>query len=161
MSAVVAHPSSVAVAAARPAVDVPIGVDRAGVRHGFALILLSLLGGVLTPFLVNPRMGVGAHTLGVLGGLVLIAFAATASAFMLSPELRRTMRNCWLSAAYLNWAGTLFAGATGASFLTPIAGAGTIGSMAAEVTVIVVYVTVGITSVAGTLIAIYGLRDNT
>ena len=142
------------------AAAVLIGVDRAGVRHGFALILLSLLGGVLTPFLVNPRMGVGAHTLGVLGGLVLIALAATASVFRLSPELRRTMHNCWLSASYLNWAGTLLAGATGASFLTPIAGAGTAGSVAAEVAVISVYVTVGITSVAGTLIALYGLRTH-
>jgi len=134
-------------------------LDRAVARHGFVLILLSLLGGVSTPFLANPRMGVGAHTLGVLGGLVLLALAALASAFRLTPELRRTLHRCWFSATYLNWAGTLFAGATGASFLTPIAGAGTTGSAAAEGVVMAAYVTVGITSLAGTLIAIYGLRD--
>ena len=149
-----------AASGARPVLERPIGADRTGLRHGFVLILLSLLGGVLTPFLANPRMGVGAHTLGVLGGLVLMALAASAPAFRLKPELRRTMRRCWLAATYLNWAGTLLAGMTGASFLTPIAGAGTTGSTVAEVTVIVVYVTVGITSVAGTLIAIVGLRDH-
>jgi hydroxylaminobenzene mutase len=145
--------------AASIVLDMPSGIDRAGVRWGFLLILLSLLGGVATPFLVNPRMGVGAHNLGVLGGLVLIALAATAPAFRLNAELRRTLRACWLSAAYLNWATTLLAGATGASFLTPIAGAGTTGSAAAEVAVIVGFVSVGITSLAGTLIALYGLRD--
>ncbi len=161
MSAVVGS-SALAVADAGPALDAAIGgVDRAGVRHGFALILLSLLGGALTPLLVNPRMGVGAHTLGVLGGLVLIAMAATASAFRLSPELHRTMRRCWLGATYLNWSGTLLAGATGASFLTPIAGGGTTGSVAAEVAVIVIYVAVGVTSMAGALIAVYGLRNDT
>jgi (hydroxyamino)benzene mutase len=148
-----------AVLGAGLATEAPAGVDRAGVRYGFVLILLSLLGGVVTPLLVNPRMGVGAHTLGVLGGLVLIALAATAPAFKLSSDLRCTMRACWLSATYVNWAATLLAGATGASFLTPIAGAGTTGGMAAEVVVIVAYVSVGITSVAGTLIAIYGLRN--
>lgn len=137
----------------------PAGIDRAGVRHGFILILLSLLGGVVTPFLANPRMGVGAHTLGLLGGLVLLALAASAPAIRLSAELRRTMRRCWLSATYLNWAGTLLAGATGASFLTPIAGAGAHGSTVAELVVMVVYVSVGITALAGTLITIYGLRD--
>lgn len=154
------HPASAATArAGRQNTFEPAGVDRRGVRHGFVLILLSLLGGMLTPLLVNPRMGVGAHTLGVLGGLVLIALAASASAFRLSTTLWRTLRGCWLSAAYLNWATTLLAGATGASFLTPIAGAGTTGSTAAEVSVIVGYVIVGVTSLAGTLIAIHGLRN--
>jgi (hydroxyamino)benzene mutase len=148
-----------AVFAAVSASDMTPGVDRAGVRYGFVLILLSLLGGVVTPFLVNPRMGVGAHTLGVLGGLVLIGLAATAPAFRLGTELRRSLHACWLSAAYLNWGTTLLAGATGASFLTPIAAAGTTGSMAAEVAVMAGYVSVGVTSLAGTLIAIYGLRN--
>jgi (hydroxyamino)benzene mutase len=132
------------------------GMDRAVIGAGFFLILLALLGGVAAPFLVNPRMGVGAHTLGVLGGLVLIAIGATKPAFALERNLWRAMVIVWLAAAYGNWANTLLAGLTGASHLTPIAGAGTSGTPFAEAVVFAVYVAVGVTSVLGTAIGVYG-----
>jgi (hydroxyamino)benzene mutase len=132
-------------------------MDRNVIGAGFLLILLALLGGVAAPFLVNPRMGVGAHTLGVLGGLMLIVIGAVRSAFVLEPMLRRAMLACWFAAAYGNWANTLFAGFTGSSRLTPIAAAGTVGSPGAEAIVFVLYVMVGVTSVVGTAIAVFGL----
>jgi hydroxylaminobenzene mutase len=132
-------------------------MDRLIIRHGFLLILLALLGGVAAPFMANPRMGVGAHTLGVLGGLVLIAIGATKTVFVLDPRLWRAIHICWFAAAYGNWATTMFAGITGSSYLTPIAGAGTKGAFAAEAIVFVFYVMVGVTSVIGTAIAVYGL----
>jgi hydroxylaminobenzene mutase len=133
------------------------GMDRLMIRHGFVLILLALLGGVIAPFMVNPRLGVGAHTLGVLGGLVLIAIGATRPVMVLAPRLAFAMNASWFIAAYANWANTMVAGITGASHLTPIAGAGTKGDYVSEWIVFVVYVVVGVTSVVGTAIAVYGL----
>jgi hydroxylaminobenzene mutase len=132
-------------------------MDRAAIRYGFILILLALLGGVLAPFMVNPRLGVGAHTLGVLGGLVLIAIGATKPVFVLDSRLWKALCACWLTAAYANWGNTMIAGITGSSRLTPIAGAGTTGTFVAEAFVFVVYVIVGVTSVIGTAIAVFGL----
>jgi hypothetical protein len=102
-------------------------------------------------------MGVGAHALGVLGALVLIAIGATKPVFVLDRRLWLAMHGCWFAAAYLNWSNTMLAGLTGASYLTPIAGAGTHGTFLAEAFVFVFYVMVGVTSVIGTAIGVYGL----
>lgn len=132
--------------------------DRLAIRQGFFLILLSLLGGVVAPFMVNSRMGVGAHTLGILGGIVLILLGVIRPMFRREPHLWRPLYLCWLVALYANWANTLLAGLTGASHLTPLAGAGTTGAMWAEAIVFVVFVLVGVTSILGALIAVYALR---
>ncbi|CAN5271510.1 hypothetical protein BH10PSE9_BH10PSE9_23070 [soil metagenome] len=133
------------------------GIDRRVVGGGFFLILLALLGGVAAPFMTNPRLGVGAHTLGVLGGLVLIAIGLARPAFVLERYLWRALLVFWFTAAYTNWANTMLAGLTGSRRLTPIAGAGTVGAPAAETIVFWFYVLVGVTSVLGTAIAVYGL----
>jgi hydroxylaminobenzene mutase len=133
------------------------GIDRHVVGAGFFLILLALLGGVAAPFMINPRLGVGAHTLGVLGGLMLIAIGTARPAFRLKRGLWRAMLVFWFAAAYGNWANTMLAGLTGSSHLTPIAGAGTSGTPFAEAVVFVGYVVVGVTSVLGTAIGVYGL----
>jgi hypothetical protein len=134
-------------------------MDRPMVRLGFVLILLSLIGGIVAPTLmVNPRLGAGAHIIGLFGGLILIAVGVTRPLFMLGPTLRKVMNGCWLGATYGNWTGTMIAGLTGASHLTPIAGAGSVGSPIAENVVIVFFCFVGATSAIAALIAIYGLR---
>ena len=132
-------------------------MDKLIVRQGFVLILLALLGGVLAPFMVNPRLGVGAHTLGVLGGMVLILIGLAKPLFVLDRRLWLAMHTSWFVAAYTNWANTNLAGLTGSSYLTPVAGAGTTGGYLAEKIVFFFFVTVGVTSVIGTAIAIYGL----
>lgn len=133
------------------------GMDRLIIRQGFVLILLALLGGVLVQFMVNPRMGVGAHTLGILGGMILILIGLTKPLFLLDRRLWFALHACWFFTAYANWAATMLAGLTGSSYLTPIAGAGITGSYLAETIVFVVYIALGVTSVVGTAIAVYGL----
>jgi hydroxylaminobenzene mutase len=133
------------------------GIDRRVVGAGFFLVLLALLGGVAAPFMINPRLGVGAHTLGILGGLMLIAIGVARPAFVLDRRLWRAMLVFWFAAAYGNWANTMLAGLTGSSHLTPIAGAGTSGTPFAEALVFVAYVVVGVTSVLGTAIGVFGL----
>jgi hydroxylaminobenzene mutase len=133
-------------------------VHRQLLLQGFALILLALLGGILAPFLVNPRMGVGAHTLGVLGGFMLILIGLARPWIALAPTLWKALHVTWFIAAYGNWSCTLLAAATGASRLTPIAAAGTTGSPLAETIVFYFYILVGVTSVIGTALAILGLQ---
>jgi hydroxylaminobenzene mutase len=134
-------------------------MDRLIIRQGFVLILLALLGGVLAPFMVNPRLGVGAHTLGLLGGIVMIVIGLTRPLFVLDRRLWLALHACWFFTAYANWAATMLAGLSGSSYLTPIAGAGTKGGYLAETIVFVVYIALGVTSVVGTAIAVYGLLD--
>jgi hydroxylaminobenzene mutase len=133
------------------------GGDPLILRQGFVLILLALLGGMVAPFMVNPRLGVGAHTLGVLGGMVLILIGLTKPYFALDRRQWRALHICWFIAAYGNWANTTLAGITGSSQLTPIAGAGTRGTYFDETIVYWLYVLVGVSSVIGTVIAVYGL----
>lgn len=135
-------------------------MDRPMIRLGFGLILLAFVGGVLAPtVMVNPRLGVGAHLIGLFGGLILIAVGVTRPALLLGPVLRRVMNGCWLGATYGNWLGTMIAGFTGASHLTPLAGAGTTGTPLAENVVIGFFCFVGATSAIAALIAVYGMRS--
>jgi hydroxylaminobenzene mutase len=140
------------------AAGLAVPVHRLIIRQGFLLILLALLGGVLAPFMINPRMGVGAHTLGVVGGLVLILIGLVRPLFVLDAALWRALHVNWFAAAYGNWGNTMLAGLTGSSRLTPIAGAGTTGTPLAEGVVFYAFIMVGVTSVIGTAIAVYGLR---
>jgi (hydroxyamino)benzene mutase len=134
------------------------GVHRGAVQQGMLLILLALLGGIVTPFMVNSRMGVGAHTLGLLGGIVLILMGLIRPLMAQEPKVWGLMHVCWFIAVYANWANTMLAGLTGASHLTPIAGAGTTGAPWAEAVVFWGYVLVGVTSATGALVGVYGLR---
>jgi len=139
-------------------VETAAPAHRVIIFQGFLLILLSLLGGVLAPFMVNPRMGVGAHTLGVLGGMVLILIGLARPLIRLDPALWKALHANWFFAAYGNWSCTMLAGLTGASRLTPIAAAGTTGSPLAEGIVFYFYILVGVTSVIGTALAVFGLQ---
>src|SRR5687767_11323441 len=110
-------------------------MNRLQLQLGFVLILLSLLTGLGQPVFVSPRLGLAAHTAGLMGGLVLVALGALAGSFALGPRASAVLMWSWVYAAYANWLGCLIGAITGASRLTPIAGAGTSGSWAAEATV--------------------------
>ncbi len=136
------------------------GGAREIVRHGFVLILLGLVGGVFCPLMVNYRLGIGAHTLGLMGGLILIALGLARPHMTLSASQAGAVHWLWFIAAYGNWAATMLAGFTGASRLTIVAGAGTTGPPWAEAIVFWAYIVVGVTSLAGTALAVFGMRGN-
>lgn len=136
----------------------PAGASRAAILQGFLLILLALLGGILAPYMVNARMGVGAHIIGFFGGMILILIGLVRPLLTLSGGLWRTMQASWFVAAYGNWVAAMLGGLTGASRLTPIAGAGTTGTPLAEAVVFSMFTLVGISSLIGAGIAVYGLR---
>jgi hydroxylaminobenzene mutase len=68
------------------------------------------------------------------------------------------MQWTWAYAAYANWLGCLIGAITGASRLTPIAGAGTTGSPMAEATVQFLLISLSLAAIAGAVLAIWGLR---
>ena len=134
-------------------------MNRLQVQLGFILILLALLTGPAVPVVASPRLALAAHTVGILGGLVLIAIGALAESFALGTRAAAIMTWSWAYAAYANWLACLLAAATGASRLTPIAGAGTSGSPAAEAVVAFLLQSLAVASIAGTGLAVWGLRE--
>lgn len=135
-------------------------MNRLQVQLGFVLILLALLSGFGMPLFVNPRLGLAAHIVGITGGLVLIALGALASVFALGPRAAAVMMWTWVYAAYANWLACLLAAITGASRLTPIAGAGTTGSSLAEAVVAFLLESLAVAAIAGTALAVWGMRSN-
>jgi (hydroxyamino)benzene mutase len=133
-------------------------MNRRMMQLGFGLILLALLTGLLIPAAPNPRLALAAHTVGIVGGLALIAVGALASVFVLGSRASTVLMWSWVYATYANWLGCLVAAFTGASRLTPIAGAGMSGTETAEALVAFIFISEGIAALVGAGLAIWGLR---
>lgn len=133
-------------------------MNRLQIQLGFVLILLALVTGLGMPLYTSARLGLAAHIVGITGGLVLIALGALAPAFVLGKRASAVMMGSWLYAAYANWAACLLGAITGASRLTPIAGAGTKGDALAENVVAFLLQSLSVAALIGTVLAIYGFR---
>ncbi len=134
-------------------------MNRRQIQFGFVLIFIALATGIGQPLYRSPRLGLAAHTVGITGGLVLIAFGALADKFALGARASKVMMGCWLYTAYVNWFASLLGAITGASRLTPIAGAGTSATPFAENVVAFLLQSLAVTSLVGTAIAVYGFRQ--
>lgn len=133
-------------------------MNRLQIQLGFALIFIALCTGFGMPLFTNPRLGLAAHTVGITGGLVLIALGALAGSFALGRRAAAVMMWAWVYAAYANWLGSVIAAITGASRLTPIAGAGTAGTALAETVVSFLLQSLAVAALIGTGLAIWGFR---
>jgi len=134
-------------------------INRPQVQLGFVLILLALLGGFAVSSFAQPRLGLSAHLAGLIGGLLLIALGMLDAAFILGARSARLMRWSWTYAAYANWAACLVAAMTGASRLTPIAGAGSSGNATAESVVALLLQSLALAAIIGSVLSIRGLRS--
>jgi hydroxylaminobenzene mutase len=133
-------------------------VNRLQVQLGFVLILLGLLTGFGMPVFVSPRLGLAAHTVAVTGGLVLIALGAISRSFSLGRRTMALMMWSWVYAAYANWAASVLGAMTGASRVTPIAGAGSQGGPLSESVVAFLLESLAVAAIVGTALAVWGLR---
>ena len=133
-------------------------MNRRQIQLGFVLILLALITGFGLPAFTNPRLGLAAHIVGITGGLVLIALGALARFFALGRRSSAVMMWSWVYAAYANWLACLLGAITGASRLTPIAGAGTAGTAFAETVVSFLLQSLAVAALAGTILAVWGFR---
>lgn len=135
-------------------------MNRLQIQLGFVLIFLALITGFFLQLMASPRLGLAAHNVGIAGGLVLIALGALADRFALGARTSAVMMWSWVYAAYANWFGSLLGGITGASRLTPIAGAGTRGTAPAEAMVGFLLQSLALASIVGTALAVWGFRKN-
>ena len=133
-------------------------MNRRQIQLGFVLILVALFTGLGLPLFTNPRLGLAAHLAGISGGLVLVAVGALAGSFKLRPGALIVMTWSWVYAAYANWLACLVGAITGASRLTPIAGAGTVGSSMSEAVVSFLLVSLSVAAIVGTSLAVWGFR---
>ncbi|MBP6353617.1 MAG: hydrogenase [Acinetobacter sp.] len=127
-------------------------------RHAFVLILLSLIGGLLIPAMNIPRLGLSAHTIGVLGSVLLLAIGAIWQHFQLSPTQSTWLKWSWLYSSYINWLACMLGGFLGAGKMTPIAAAGYIGNSTVEILVAMLFISVGIASFVAVGLSLWGLR---
>lgn len=133
-------------------------MNRLQIQLGFVLILLALCTGLGMPLFRSPRLGLAAHVVGITGGLILIALGALAASFALGARASAVMMGSWVYAAYANWVACLLGAITGASRLTPIAGAGTTGDALSEAVVEFLLVSLAVAAIAGTSLAVWGFR---
>jgi hydroxylaminobenzene mutase len=126
--------------------------------HGMFLFLLGLLTGFVEQKFVNPRMGLAAHLEGVMNGTFLVALGAVWAHVSLSPRLKLATYWCALYGAYVNWLTTTLAATFGAAALSPITSAGHSAQPWQEGLVTVLFISVGITTVATSLLVLWGLR---
>lgn len=127
-------------------------------RHAFFLILLSLIGALFIPEMAVPRLGLSAHTVGMLSGTLLIAIGAIWQHFHLSGLQGAILKWTWLYASYVNWLGCLVGALVGAGKTTPVASGGLVGSELAEGLVAGLLGSVGIVSFVAVGLTLWVLR---
>lgn len=133
-------------------------MEHSLLRHGFVLILLGLLSGLVVPVLEISRLALSAHTIGVFGGIVLLLLGILWPKFELSQGRKRLLGISWLVSGYLNWGACLLGAALGTGKMTPLASGGAMSSPLAEAVVAGLLVLVAVSSLLGAGLAIQGLR---
>ena len=126
--------------------------------HGMFLFLLGLLTGFVEQKFNNPRMGLAAHLEGVMNGIFLLALSAGWAEVRLSRRLKTVAYWSALYGTYANWAVTTLAAIFGTAALSPITGAGRSAQPWQEGMVTVGFMSIGITTVAFSVLVLWGLR---
>ncbi len=133
-------------------------MNNSAIRHGFILIALALVSGFFIPSMEVPRLGLSAHTIGVLSGVLLIALGAVWQQFSLSAGQLSIMYWAWLYSSYVNWLGCLIGAIFGAGNATPVASGDYVGTPAIENIVTILLLSVGVSSLIAVSLSIWGLR---
>ncbi|HZO81205.1 MAG TPA: hypothetical protein VFB33_05875 [Candidatus Binataceae bacterium] len=132
--------------------------SRRLVWHGMLLFLLGLFTGFAEPHFANVRMGLTAHVEGVMNGMFLVALGAAWSLLRLSARQSAVLFWTGLYGAYGNWAASVLAAAFGTAALSPITSAGHHGLPWQETLVTAALLSVGVTIIICTVIALRGAR---
>jgi len=135
-------------------------MNRSIIKHGFILIFAALISGLFVPAMPIPRLGLSAHTIGILSGVLLIAVGAIWQQFSLSAKQTKVMYWSWLYSSYVNWLGCLIGAIFGAGKATPLTSSGTVGSEVVEATVGILLGTVALASFIAVGFSIWGLRSS-
>jgi hydroxylaminobenzene mutase len=134
------------------------GTNRRLMWHGMCLFLLGLLTGFVESRFTNVRMGLAAHLEGVMNGIFLLALGAVWTSVRLSPRAKTIAFWIVLYGTYGNWLATTLAAIFGTAALSPITGAGHRGLVWQESVVTIGFMTVGVTTLAFSVLMLRGLR---
>lgn len=129
--------------------------SRTLLGSGALLFLLGLLSGLAIPAMTNQRMGLSSHLEGVMNGMFLMVVGLSWSRLALSKKALSITLWCLLYGSFANWLFVQLAAVWGTSEMTPIAGAGHVGTPWQESVVTAGLVTVGLSMlVAGVLLVV-------
>ncbi len=134
-------------------------VNTVLIRQGLILIFCAVTGVLFIPVLSIPRLGVSAHTIGVMSGSLLMVVGILWWKLALSNWQRQVTYYCWLSSAWLNWAACLFGAIVGAGQMTPVAANGFSGQPSAELLVKLLLSGVVASSIVALALTIWGLKS--
>ena len=136
----------------------PASYDRTLLQLGVILFLFGLATGFVVPLLAIPRLGLASHLEGVMNGIVLMVLGLMWPRLKLGAGLQRLTFLLAVYAAIANWAATLFAAATRAAAMMPIAGGGATADATAEAIVAFLLITLSIAMITAFLLVLWGLR---
>lgn len=125
---------------------------------GILLFLLALFTGMIFPQLKNPRMGLSAHLVGLIGGLFLLGVGVVWKELTLPKHLETIAFVCVLFGAYTNLVITFLAAAFGTNQLTPLAGSGHAAAPWQENIVTIGLVLASVAMVTCCVLLLWGLR---
>ena len=125
---------------------------------GILLFLLALFTGMIFPQLKNPRMGLSAHLVGLIGGVFLVAVGLIWRELALSKHLETIAFACALFGAYANLTTTFLAATFGTNRLTPLAGSGHPAALLQENIVTIGLVLASAAMVTCCILLLWGLR---
>jgi hydroxylaminobenzene mutase len=133
-------------------------VRRRLIWHGLLLFLLALLVGLVVPLLTNPRMGLSAHLIGLMGGMFLMLLGLIWREHSLGPRAASVAFWSALYGSYVNLVATLLAAYWGTGWLTPIAAAGYLARPWQEFLVGFGLITLSIAMVMSCALLLWGMR---
>lgn len=128
------------------------------VKYGFVLILIALVSALFIPNMAIPRLGLSAHTIGILSGVLLISIGAVWQLFSLSKKQSQILYWSWLYSSYVNWLGCLTGAILGAGRMTPVASSGIVGAEMSEGIVTFMLLSVALASFVAVGLSLWGLR---
>jgi len=129
--------------------------------HGIFLFLLGLFTGLMEHRFTNVRMGLAAHLEGVMNGTFLIALGAIWTSVKLPVPAKVAAYWTALYGTYANWLTTTLAAVFGTAALSPISAAGHRGQAWQESLITVAFLSVSVSMVVVSLLALWGLRAKT
>ena len=127
------------------------------VKHGFVLILLSLLTGFIIPVAEAPRLALSAHTIGLISGILLLTLSAVWKYLFLSERQEKVAYWGWIYSSYANWFAILFGATVGTGRMTPLASRGIEATDAAELFVAFLLISLSIAALLAVCLSILGI----
>jgi len=131
-------------------------MERNLVKHGFVLILLSLLTGFVIPIAEAPRLALSAHTIGLISGILLLTLSAVRKYLVLSERQEKVACWGWLYSSYANWFAILFGAMVGTGRMTPLASRGIEATDTAELFVAFLLISLSIAALLAVCLSIVG-----